>query len=147
MSRPSRFLWIIKSHSSSYETRTSSAHFFLFFSFLSYFSESIRRRGAGIGRLSDAKSALSLIPTGRPKRVRFIDFLCLSLLLYRMCVFGNFFLNLFIWTQITTGGHIITNLPGITPMKPGSCTLPSFGIDPVILDPVCLTLQAILRGC
>lgn len=36
--------------------------------------------------------------------------------------------------QTETGGHIITNLPGITPMKPGSCTLPMFGIQPVILD-------------
>jgi len=37
--------------------------------------------------------------------------------------------------QTETGGHIITNLPRITPMKPGSCTLPFYGIDPVILDP------------
>lgn len=36
--------------------------------------------------------------------------------------------------QTETGGHIITNLPGTTPMKPGSCTLPFFGIDAVILD-------------
>lgn len=33
--------------------------------------------------------------------------------------------------QTETGGHIITNLPGITPMKPGSCTLPFYGIDTV----------------
>jgi acetyl-CoA synthetase len=38
--------------------------------------------------------------------------------------------------QTETGGHIITNLPGVTPMKPGSCTLPSFGIETAILDPV-----------
>jgi acetyl-CoA synthetase len=38
--------------------------------------------------------------------------------------------------QTETGGHIITNLPGVTPMKPGSCTLPFYGIDPVILDSV-----------
>jgi acetyl-CoA synthetase len=37
--------------------------------------------------------------------------------------------------QTETGGHIITNLPGTTPMKPGSCTLPCYGIDPVLLDP------------
>ena len=37
--------------------------------------------------------------------------------------------------QTETGGHIITNLPGVTPMKPGSCTLPFFGIDTVVLDP------------
>eukprot|EP00934_Nitzschia_sp_Nitz4_P001694 Nitzschia sp. Nitz4//scaffold143_size57137//6007//8054//NITZ4_006507-RA/size57137-augustus-gene-0.92-mRNA-1//-1//CDS//3329536425//1694//frame0 len=38
--------------------------------------------------------------------------------------------------QTETGGHIITNLPGITPMKPGSCTLPCYGVDTVVLDPV-----------
>ena len=32
------------------------------------------------------------------------------------------------------GGHIITNIPGVTPMKPGSCTLPMYGIDVVVLD-------------
>lgn len=37
--------------------------------------------------------------------------------------------------QTETGGHVITNLPSITPMKPGSCTLPFFGIDTVVLDP------------
>jgi acetyl-CoA synthetase len=37
--------------------------------------------------------------------------------------------------QTETGGHLITNLPGVTPMKPGSCTLPFFGIDAVVLDP------------
>jgi acetyl-CoA synthetase len=37
--------------------------------------------------------------------------------------------------QTETGGHIVTNLPGITPMKPGSCTLPFYGIDAVVLDP------------
>jgi acetyl-CoA synthetase len=37
--------------------------------------------------------------------------------------------------QTETGGHVITNLPGITPMKPGSCTLPFYGIDVVVLDP------------
>jgi acetyl-CoA synthetase len=38
--------------------------------------------------------------------------------------------------QTETGGHIITNLPGVTPMKPGSCTLPFYGIDTVVLDAV-----------
>jgi len=37
--------------------------------------------------------------------------------------------------QTETGGHIITNIPGVTPMKPGSCTLPFYGIDAVVLDP------------
>ena len=38
--------------------------------------------------------------------------------------------------QTETGGHLVTNLPGITPMKPGSCTLPFYGVDAVVLDPV-----------
>lgn len=38
--------------------------------------------------------------------------------------------------QTETGGHIITNIPGTTPMKPGSCTLPLYGIDTVVLDPI-----------
>lgn len=37
--------------------------------------------------------------------------------------------------QTETGGHIVTNLPGVTPMKPGSCTFPFYGIDAVVLDP------------
>jgi acetyl-CoA synthetase len=36
--------------------------------------------------------------------------------------------------QTETGGHIITNLPGATPMKPGSATRPFFGIEPVIVN-------------
>ncbi len=36
--------------------------------------------------------------------------------------------------QIETGGHIFTLLPGVGPAKPGSCSFPFFGIDPVILD-------------
>jgi acetyl-CoA synthetase len=38
------------------------------------------------------------------------------------------------WWQTETGGHMLTPLPGVTPIKPGSCTLPFFGVDPVILD-------------
>ncbi len=30
---------------------------------------------------------------------------------------------------------MITPLPGVAPIKPGSCAFPFFGIDPVILDP------------
>lgn len=36
--------------------------------------------------------------------------------------------------QTETGGHVVTNIPGVTPMKPGSCTLPMYGIDAVVLD-------------
>jgi acetyl-CoA synthetase len=38
------------------------------------------------------------------------------------------------WWQTETGGNMITPLPGVTPTKPGSATLPFFGIDPVILN-------------
>jgi len=38
------------------------------------------------------------------------------------------------WWQTETGGILITPLPGITPTKPGSATLPFFGIQPVLLS-------------
>ena len=38
------------------------------------------------------------------------------------------------WWQTETGGIMITPLPGATTTKPGSATLPFFGIQPVVLD-------------
>ena len=38
------------------------------------------------------------------------------------------------WWQTETGGHMITPLPGATETKPGSATLPFFGIKPVVLN-------------
>ncbi len=38
------------------------------------------------------------------------------------------------WWQTETGGHMITPLPGVTPTKPGSCTLPLPGIMAAIVD-------------
>ena len=38
------------------------------------------------------------------------------------------------WWQTETGGHMLTPLPGVAPIKPGSCSGPFFGVDPVILD-------------
>ncbi len=38
------------------------------------------------------------------------------------------------WWQTETGGQMISPLPGCTPTKPGSCTLPLFGVDAAILD-------------
>ena len=38
------------------------------------------------------------------------------------------------WWQTETGGILITPLPGVTPTKPGSATLPFFGIEPVLLS-------------
>ncbi|KAL0280013.1 UNVERIFIED_CONTAM: hypothetical protein PYX00_001441 [Menopon gallinae] len=36
--------------------------------------------------------------------------------------------------QTETGGHVLTPLPGCTPMKPGSAAFPFFGVMPVLLD-------------
>ncbi|MCG7949496.1 MAG: acetate--CoA ligase [Candidatus Thiodiazotropha taylori] len=38
------------------------------------------------------------------------------------------------WWQTETGAHMLTPLPGATPLKPGSATRPFFGVDPVLLD-------------
>src|SRR6186713_1617921 len=40
------------------------------------------------------------------------------------------------WWQTETGGHMITPLPGATPLVPGSCTLPFPGITAAIVDEV-----------
>jgi acetyl-CoA synthetase len=37
------------------------------------------------------------------------------------------------WWQTETGGILITPLPGCTPLKPGSATLPFFGVKPKML--------------
>src|ERR1700730_3051196 len=39
------------------------------------------------------------------------------------------------WWQTETGAIMITPLPGATPTKPGSATLPFFGVDPAVVDP------------
>ncbi len=39
------------------------------------------------------------------------------------------------WWQTETGGILITPLPGAWPTKPGSATLPFFGVDAVVLKP------------
>ena len=38
------------------------------------------------------------------------------------------------WWQTETGGILITPLPGVTPLKAGSATLPFFGVKPLIMD-------------
>jgi acetyl-CoA synthetase len=38
------------------------------------------------------------------------------------------------WWQTETGGIMITPLPGAIPAKPGSATLPFFGVEPVLVD-------------
>jgi acetyl-CoA synthetase len=43
--------------------------------------------------------------------------------------------------QTETGGHLITPLPGAIPQKPGSATLPFFGVQPIVLDPATAKVQ------
>ena len=43
--------------------------------------------------------------------------------------------------QTETGGHLITPIPGAVPQKPGSATLPFFGVKPVVLDPATAIVQ------
>ncbi|KAK9864775.1 hypothetical protein WJX84_003544 [Apatococcus fuscideae] len=38
------------------------------------------------------------------------------------------------WWQTETGAHMITPLPGATPLKPGSATKPFFGVVPAVLN-------------
>ena len=47
------------------------------------------------------------------------------------------------WWQTETGGHMITPLPGVTPLKPGSCQTPLPGIMADIVDE---TGQSVEKG-
>ena len=38
------------------------------------------------------------------------------------------------WWQTETGAIMITPLPGVTPIKPGTATLPFFGVDAAVVD-------------
>ena len=50
------------------------------------------------------------------------------------------------WWQTETGGMLITPLPGATATKPGSATLPFFGVEPVILDENANELEGACQG-
>jgi len=50
------------------------------------------------------------------------------------------------WWQTETGGHMITPLPGATGLKPGSATLPFFGVEPKLLDGEGKELQGAAEG-
>jgi acetyl-CoA synthetase len=50
------------------------------------------------------------------------------------------------WWQTETGGHLITPLPGATALKPGSATLPFFGIEPAIVDEQGKELDGVASG-
>ena len=47
------------------------------------------------------------------------------------------------WWQTETGGHMITSLPWAIDAKPGSATLPCFGVVPAVLD---ATTGAVIEG-
>jgi acetyl-CoA synthetase len=50
------------------------------------------------------------------------------------------------WWQTETGGILITPLPGAIPLKPGSATLPFFGVIPQIVDPDGKVLEGAASG-
>ena len=54
---------------------------------------------------------------------------------YQRVVGGNRCPVVDTWWQTETGAIMITPLPGAIPTKPGSATLPFFGVDPAVVDP------------
>ncbi|MCA9731216.1 MAG: acetate--CoA ligase [Deferribacteres bacterium] len=50
------------------------------------------------------------------------------------------------WWQTETGGILITPLPGVTATKPGSATLPFFGVQPVLMDEHGNELEGAVQG-
>jgi acetyl-CoA synthetase len=50
------------------------------------------------------------------------------------------------WWQTETGGIMITPLPGATRLKPGSATLPFFGVTPAIVDATGKVLEGPAEG-
>jgi acetyl-CoA synthetase len=50
------------------------------------------------------------------------------------------------WWQTETGGILITPLPGAIKLKPGSATLPFFGVQPLVVDGSGKTLQGACEG-
>jgi acetyl-CoA synthetase len=50
------------------------------------------------------------------------------------------------WWQTETGGILIAPLPGATDLKPGSATVPFFGVKPAIVDNEGLILHGVCEG-
>jgi len=50
------------------------------------------------------------------------------------------------WWQTETGGHMITPLPGAIDLKPGSATVPFFGVVPQIVDAEGKVLEGACEG-
>ncbi len=50
------------------------------------------------------------------------------------------------WWQTETGGILISPLPGARPLKPGSATLPLFGVEPALVDEKGVELAGVTSG-
>ncbi|MCB1838289.1 MAG: AMP-binding protein, partial [Alcanivoracaceae bacterium] len=50
------------------------------------------------------------------------------------------------WWQTETGAIMIAPLPGVTDLKPGSATLPLFGVQPALVDPEGQELEGATSG-
>ena len=50
------------------------------------------------------------------------------------------------WWQTETGGAMIAPLPGATDLKPGSATLPMFGVQPALVDEHGTELHGVTQG-
>ncbi|MER0430409.1 acetate--CoA ligase [Aeromonas caviae] len=50
------------------------------------------------------------------------------------------------WWQTETGGILITPLPGVTALKPGSATSPFFGVQPALVDNLGEPLEGATEG-
>ena len=50
------------------------------------------------------------------------------------------------WWQTETGGHMIAPMPGVSGLKPGSATLPFFGVQPMVVDNEGHQLEGICEG-
>ncbi len=50
------------------------------------------------------------------------------------------------WWQTETGGILISPLPGARPLKPGSATLPFFGVEPALVDEQGKELEGAVSG-
>jgi acetyl-CoA synthetase len=50
------------------------------------------------------------------------------------------------WWQTETGGILITALPGAIALKPGSATLPFFGVEPQVVDAAGEVLEGVCSG-
>ena len=60
--------------------------------------------------------------------------MCLSVNLLPQVVGGDRCPIVDTYWQTETGGHLLAPLPGVWPAKPGSATLPFFGVQPAMVN-------------